>query len=72
MRLILISFVAVCGAFAQPAAAWLDHLNRDLLPFWSHPDALGAKGDFPAIRCDDGTAVNWVRPCRTPMASLSI
>jgi mannose/cellobiose epimerase-like protein (N-acyl-D-glucosamine 2-epimerase family) len=43
---------------------WVDHLNNELLPFWSHPDALGRDGDFPAIRCDDGTAVNWQRPCR--------
>ena len=64
MRLSLLFLVAGFCAFAQPADAWLDHLKRDLLPFWSHADALGTKGDFPAIRCDDGTAVNWTRPCR--------
>lgn len=65
MRLLLALFATSCAtALAQPAGAWLDHLQRDLVPFWSHPDALGSKGDFPSIRCDDGTAVNWTRPCR--------
>lgn len=61
--------VAVCScaqtAPLDPLAAdtWVRHLNQELLPFWSHPDAIGSNGDFPAIRCDDGSAVNWQRPC---------
>jgi mannose/cellobiose epimerase-like protein (N-acyl-D-glucosamine 2-epimerase family) len=64
MRFLLTLLITTYAALAQPANAWVDHLQRDLLPFWSHPDALGSNGDFPAIRCDDGTAVNWTRPCR--------
>jgi mannose/cellobiose epimerase-like protein (N-acyl-D-glucosamine 2-epimerase family) len=64
MRCAFLVLLSLATAAGQPSAAWMQHLQRDLLPFWSHPDALGTNGDFPAIRCDDGTAVNWQRPCR--------
>jgi mannose/cellobiose epimerase-like protein (N-acyl-D-glucosamine 2-epimerase family) len=37
---------------------WLDHLNNDLLPFWSMPEAVGTNGNFPTYRCNDGTLYN--------------
>lgn len=43
---------------------WLAHLNNDLLPFWTMPAALGNPvGQFPSIRCDDGSLVNFSNPC---------
>ena len=35
--------------------AWIAHLERDLKPFWTMPDALGDPvGNFPTFRCHDG------------------
>ncbi|MBE9066616.1 AGE family epimerase/isomerase [Leptolyngbya cf. ectocarpi LEGE 11479] len=43
---------------------WLDHVQQDLLPFWTSPTALGNPiGNFPSVRCDDGTLVNPDNPC---------
>jgi mannose/cellobiose epimerase-like protein (N-acyl-D-glucosamine 2-epimerase family) len=43
---------------------WLAHAVNDLKPFWVHPDALGSPlGAFPTVRCDDGTLVNYEKPC---------
>src|SRR5262249_45666159 len=43
---------------------WFDHLNKELLPFWSTESALGNPvGAFPATRCDDGPLYNEERPC---------
>jgi mannose/cellobiose epimerase-like protein (N-acyl-D-glucosamine 2-epimerase family) len=34
---------------------WQQHLQQELLPFWSTPDALGTpQGNFPTFRCNDG------------------
>lgn len=41
---------------------WLDHLNNDLLPFWSMPEAVGTNGNFPTYRCNDGTLYNPTNP----------
>jgi mannose/cellobiose epimerase-like protein (N-acyl-D-glucosamine 2-epimerase family) len=36
---------------------WLQHLRRDLLPFWGMPAAMGRPvGNFPTFRCNDGSA----------------
>lgn len=44
--------------------AWVDHLSRDLAPFWLRPEALGSPvGAFPTFRCDDGTLVDPDLPC---------
>lgn len=44
--------------------AWVDHLSRDLAPFWLRPEALGTPvGAFPTFRCDDGTLVDPELPC---------
>jgi mannose/cellobiose epimerase-like protein (N-acyl-D-glucosamine 2-epimerase family) len=43
---------------------WLDHLNQDLLPFWTMPEALGNPiGNFPTYRCNDGSLFNPAKPC---------
>ena len=45
-------------------ARWLEHLNNDLLPFWTMPSALGNPlGSFPSTRCDDGSLLNFAQPC---------
>jgi uncharacterized protein (TIGR03437 family) len=45
-------------------ARWLEHLNNDLLPFWTMPSALGNPlGSFPSTRCDDGSLLNFANPC---------
>jgi mannose/cellobiose epimerase-like protein (N-acyl-D-glucosamine 2-epimerase family) len=66
-RILLLSFAVILCCHAQDpllaSSTWLDHLNNELMPFWSHPDALGVDGNFPAIRCDNGTAVDWRNAC---------
>jgi mannose/cellobiose epimerase-like protein (N-acyl-D-glucosamine 2-epimerase family) len=43
---------------------WLEHLNNDLLPFWTTESALGKPvGAFPTVRCDDRTLYDPIRPC---------
>jgi mannose/cellobiose epimerase-like protein (N-acyl-D-glucosamine 2-epimerase family) len=52
-------------AAVQPSGdAWLDHVRRDLLPWWLHPDAQGRPvGRFPTFRCHDGRAYVAADPC---------
>lgn len=46
------------------AQQWQDHVQQDLLPFWSVPDALGEPvGNFPSVRCNDGSLINLDNPC---------
>jgi mannose/cellobiose epimerase-like protein (N-acyl-D-glucosamine 2-epimerase family) len=41
------------------ASAWKQHLERDILPFWQSPAALGDPvGNFPTSRCNDGSVAN--------------
>lgn len=43
---------------------WLQHVTRDLLPFWASPDALGSPvGEFPTFRCNDGKLFDAHSPC---------
>lgn len=43
---------------------WLVHLKKDLLPFWTTKSALGNPvGNFPSVRCNDGTLVERTNPC---------
>lgn len=43
---------------------WVEHLSRDLAPFWLMPEALGTPvGAFPTFRCDDGSLVDPELPC---------
>jgi mannose/cellobiose epimerase-like protein (N-acyl-D-glucosamine 2-epimerase family) len=61
------------SAFAQEQAAvdglpaateWKRHLERDILPFWETPAALGDPvGNFPTFRCNDGAVTTPQSPC---------
>ena len=43
---------------------WLSHMTQDLLPFWTMPAALGnSPGEFPSVRCDDGSLLDFKNPC---------
>ncbi|MCX6626111.1 MAG: hypothetical protein NTW28_00580, partial [Candidatus Solibacter sp.] len=43
---------------------WVQHLTGDLLPFWTVPAALGDPlGSFPSVRCDDGSLLDFKKPC---------
>ena len=43
---------------------WLNHVQNELLPFWTMPTALGDPiGNFPSVRCDDGTLLDRSHPC---------
>lgn len=63
----LAAVMLVCPALAQfvpGGAVWLDHLNNDLLPYWTTETALGKPlGAFPSIRCNDRTLFDARRPC---------
>jgi mannose/cellobiose epimerase-like protein (N-acyl-D-glucosamine 2-epimerase family) len=49
---------------APPEERWLEHLNNDLLPFWTTESALGKPiGAFPSVRCNDRTLFDARRPC---------
>jgi mannose/cellobiose epimerase-like protein (N-acyl-D-glucosamine 2-epimerase family) len=65
--LLLVLAPAVAGDSAAqlpPPERWLDHLTRELLPFWDQPSALGNPiGSFPTNRCNDGTVLDIRRPC---------
>ncbi|MEG4107973.1 AGE family epimerase/isomerase [Microcoleus sp. S13_C5] len=46
------------------AQRWLNHVQNELLPFWTMPTALGDPiGNFPSIRCNDGTLLDRSNPC---------
>ena len=43
---------------------WREHVTADLLPFWTHADALGSPpGNFPTFRCNDGSAYRANAAC---------
>lgn len=45
-------------------AVWIDHISKDLAPFWTMPDALGTPiGNFPTFRCNDGRKWDAAQPC---------
>jgi mannose/cellobiose epimerase-like protein (N-acyl-D-glucosamine 2-epimerase family) len=51
-------------------ADWVQHLRRDILPFWETPAALGAPvGSFPTFRCNDGSVANPQAPCAEFLAA---
>ncbi|MCU0928294.1 MAG: hypothetical protein MUE62_03635 [Burkholderiaceae bacterium] len=55
---------ASAPAAAPTGAQWLDHVRRDLLPWWLHPAARGEPiGRFPTFRCHDGRAWAAATPC---------
>ena len=55
---------ALAQPVVPPGARWLEHLNIDLLPFWTTDTALGTPvGAFPSIRCDDRSLHDARKPC---------
>ncbi|NEO99738.1 MAG: hypothetical protein F6K58_13880 [Symploca sp. SIO2E9] len=50
-------------ALVETGDRWIQHLNEDLLPFWTMPDALGEDGNFPTYRCNDGFLIDPMDPC---------
>lgn len=43
---------------------WIEHLNQELMPFWTMESALGNPiGNFPTFRCNDGSLVNPTNLC---------
>ena len=69
LPVVLLAAVAGIRASAQPqaqiptnlpsAADWKRHLERDILPFWETPAALGTPvGNFPTSRCNDGSVAD--------------
>ncbi|MDJ0839910.1 MAG: AGE family epimerase/isomerase [Acidobacteriota bacterium] len=49
---------------------WREHISNDIMPYWMHVDARGKPpGDFPSIRCRDGSAYDPGNPC-PDMATL--
>jgi mannose/cellobiose epimerase-like protein (N-acyl-D-glucosamine 2-epimerase family) len=69
--LLAVLLLAACATRPAPPPAlpsgdvWIEHLNRDLKPFWTMPDALGDPvGNFPTFRCHDGRRFDRVtNPC---------
>ncbi|HEX2059982.1 MAG TPA: hypothetical protein VHK90_04520 [Thermoanaerobaculia bacterium] len=65
-----ILLLAACATQTPPpadlpdGAVWIEHLQRDLAPFWTMPDALGDPvGNFPTFRCHDGRRFDRANPC---------
>ncbi len=78
-RILLAVALITTAAFAQVSYLdqlptgdrWIQHLNQDLLPFWTVPAALGNPlGAFPSTRCDDGSLLDFRNPC-SPIAGNS-
>ncbi|HEX2834677.1 MAG TPA: hypothetical protein VHW00_16820 [Thermoanaerobaculia bacterium] len=70
LSLALLFLLAACAT--RPRAphdlprgeVWVAHLENDLAPFWTMPDALGDPiGNFPTFRCNDGRRWDPARPC---------
>jgi mannose/cellobiose epimerase-like protein (N-acyl-D-glucosamine 2-epimerase family) len=64
LLLLLLSALAF-GADPPPDGNWwMAHFVRDLLPFWDMPAAIGSPiGVFPSTRCNDGSLIDYGRPC---------
>ena len=68
---LVLSAASPRGTLAHEAARdlpsgerWKEHLEKDLLPFWTVPNALGTpRGNFPTYRCNDGRLIDPERPC---------
>ena len=60
----MLSFPAWSQSSSPPGSRWLDHLNKELLPFWTTSAAFGQPfGAFPTTRCDDATLYDVQNPC---------
>ena len=70
IRILLSLFVPMLAFPAWPQSSlpagtrWLDHLNKELLPFWTTDSAFGNPfGAFPGTRCDDAALYDELNPC---------
>ncbi len=66
LHILVLSLImpALAQQAVPPGARWLEHLNNDLLPFWTTDTALGTPvGAFPSIRCDDRSIYDPRKPC---------
>jgi mannose/cellobiose epimerase-like protein (N-acyl-D-glucosamine 2-epimerase family) len=70
IRILLSLFVPTLAFPAWPQSSlsagtrWLDHLSKELLPFWTTDSAFGNPfGAFPGTRCDDATLYDERNPC---------
>src|SRR5260370_6872912 len=70
IRILLSLFLATLAFPASPQSSlpagtrWLDHLNKELLPFWTTDSPFGNPfGAFPGTRCDDATLYDERNPC---------
>ncbi len=67
VQVALLLFVTLAPASAQTLPSpsdWKQHFERDILPFWQTPAALGSPvGNFPTFRCNDGSVYNPQAPC---------
>jgi mannose/cellobiose epimerase-like protein (N-acyl-D-glucosamine 2-epimerase family) len=56
--------LAVAGGQLPVPAVWTEHVQKQLAPFWLHPDAAGQPaGNFPTFRCNSGEAFESAEPC---------
>ncbi|GAB3251588.1 AGE family epimerase/isomerase [Chitinimonas naiadis] len=66
---LLATLLAGAALFGQAAdvtqgQTWLDHAQKDLLPWWTQPAAQGEPvGRFPTFRCNDGSLYVASNPC---------
>ena len=61
---LLIAASGLARAELPDGSVWLQHVQRDLLPWWLQPAAQGQPvGRFPTFRCNDGAAYVAERPC---------
>lgn len=67
MRSAILVMLLVAGLAGQEMPSgerFLTHVKQELMPFWMNPAAFGTPaGAFPTTRCNDGSAVNFARPC---------
>lgn len=61
---LLVALATPVRAELPDGAWWLDHVERELLPWWRQPAAQGEPaGRFPTFRCNDGRVYDAARPC---------
>lgn len=64
MRWFLLFALTLSAQTLPTGDRFLTHATKELMPFWMNPAAFGTTlGAFPTTRCNDGSAVNFARPC---------
>jgi mannose/cellobiose epimerase-like protein (N-acyl-D-glucosamine 2-epimerase family) len=60
----MLAFPAWSQSSLPTGTRWLEHVNKELLPFWTTESAFGNPfGAFPGTRCNDATLYDARRPC---------